>query len=178
MCHYSILSEQKPNICNSDSTDAESKKNRHWQLLWMLPFFFYAVCSFTLYTTPEKDLDQADWNTVRLERHYKNLAEERFQMECDYLGIKGERKKKARELFELSQQQRELVKKKRLERKITARGAIQKLNQIDIKYYEKLAPLIAGKKNNTKLGRILDKLRKKSTDQCDQWPGCIHRIQQ
>jgi hypothetical protein len=83
-------------------------------------------------------------------------------MECDYLGIKGERKKQAREFSEVSQQQRKLVKEKRLERKITARGAIQKLNQIDIEYYEKLAPMIAGKKNNTKLGRILDKLRKKS----------------
>ena len=83
-------------------------------------------------------------------------------MECDYLGIKGERKKQASELFELSQQQRKLVKQKRLERKITARAALQKLNQIDIEYYEKLAPVIAGQKNNTKLGRILNRLREKN----------------
>ena len=141
------------------------KKIRHWQLLWMPPFFLYTVCPFTLYAMPERDLEEGDWYTPRQERQYENLVEERFQMECDYLGIKGERKKQARELFELSQQQRELVKEKRLERKITARGVIQKLNQIDIEYYEKLAPLIAGKKNNTKLRRILDRLRKKSDGQ-------------
>ena len=131
-------------------------------LLRLYHFCLLMVLPLSLYAKAERDLHEGDWNTPGLERHYKNLVEERFQMECDYLGIKGERKKQARDLFEQSQQQRQLVKKKRLEREITARDALQKLNQIDIEYYEKLAPVIAGKKNNSKLGRILDELRVRS----------------
>ena len=88
-------------------------------------------------------------------------------MECDYLGIKGDRKNKARKLFTISQQQRELIKENKAEGKLSVPHAIQKLNQIDIEYYEKLTPLISGKKNKTRLERLLDKLRIRSNGQAN-----------
>ncbi|HUU29119.1 MAG TPA: hypothetical protein VM123_15030 [archaeon] len=132
---------------------------------WVLHFFFYTLCSFVLYARPERDLDEADWNTPRPERQYKSLEEERFQMECNYLGIKGERKKKAREFFEFSQQQRELVKENTSAGKLTLTSAIKKLNRIDIEYYEQLTPLVSGKKNKARLEGILDKLREMGNGQ-------------
>jgi len=86
-------------------------------------------------------------------------------MECNYLGIKGERKKKAREFFEFSQQQRELVKENTSAGKLTLTSAIKKLNRIDIEYYEQLTPLVSGKKNKARLEGILDKLREMGNGQ-------------
>ena len=140
-------------------------KNRRWQILWLLHFYSYLVFPFSLCAGDGRDLEEEGLYIPRPEKRYESLVEERFQMECDYLGIKGNRKKKARQLFEISQQQRELVERNKASGKQQVARAIDKLNRIDIEYYERLIPLVSGRKNRTRLGRILDTLRKKNDRQ-------------
>ena len=123
------------------------------------------VCPFVLKADQRRGNDLEDLEFPHHKYEYENYAEERFQMECDYLGIKGGKKKKACKLFEASQQQRELVKENKSEGKLTVTRAIKKLNQIDIEYYEQLRPLVSGKKHKARIERILDKLRKRSDGQ-------------
>jgi len=140
-------------------------KNRCWKILWLLQFYSYLVFPVSLCAGDGRDLDEEDLYIPRPEKRYESLVEERFQMECDYLGIKGHRKKKARQLFEISQQKRELVEKNKVSGKQQVTRAIGKLNRIDIEYYERLAPLVSGRKNRTRLERILDTLRKRNDRQ-------------
>ncbi len=106
-----------------------------------------------------RDHEVESWNPNDSPKKYRNLAEERFSMECDYLGIDGERVEVARRLFDTLLAQRQAVDSARSTGGLSRVGAIESINKIELAYYLKLKDLVTGKRNLGRIGRMIAKVR-------------------
>jgi len=121
-----------------------------------------------LYSADSKDPLADSWAPNDMPKQYKNLVEERFGMECDYLDINGERTGVARELFDSMQVAKEKLGHERSSGIISRVVAINKLNSIELAYYLELKELVRGKRNLGRIGRMIVKLRARNASGCKQ----------
>lgn len=120
-----------------------------------------AMIAFPMHSYPahSRDTITDSWAPNDTQKRYKSLAEERFSMECDYLGIDGQRTRAARELFETMLVARRKVDSERSRRIVTRSGAIEAINKIDLAYYLELKELVSGRRNLDRIGRMIVKVR-------------------
>ncbi len=120
-----------------------------------------AVIVFPLqvYPATSGDVIQENWAPKDTQRRYKNLAEERFNMECDYLGINGGRLKGVRKLFDKMLISRERVNSAHYRGDMTRDEAIELLNRLDLEYYLELEELVRGERNLGRIRRMIVKVK-------------------
>ena len=97
------------------------------------------------------------WDSGPPESRFENMAEERFQMECHYLGIDGERRDQARKLYDALLKSRDRVIDSRDRGDLTRIEAIAKLNLLDVEYYHDLRTRVKGKRNQERLEKMIAK---------------------
>ena len=85
-------------------------------------------------------------------------------MECDYLGIGGERKDQARKLFERLMAGRERIIDEREKGGITRAEAITRIDSLDVEYYGQLKESVKGRRNLERLERMIRKAVSRSAD--------------
>ena len=134
-----------------------------------------SMIAFPAYLFPGSLLDDGaeSWTPNDSPKSYRNLAEERFSMECDYLEIGGERVKAARLLFDTMLAERQEVDSARAEGSISRVRAIGSINKIELAYYLKLKNLITGKRNLGRIGRLIAKVR--GRNECRNKPPALTR---
>jgi hypothetical protein len=129
----------------------------------ILLLMLIAIPSY-LYSADSGDTIAENWTPNDTPKQYKNLAEERFSMECDYLDIGGERTGVARELFDAMLVAKGKLASERSQGSISRVGAIERLNSLELEYYLELKELVSGRRNLDKIGRMIVKVRARNTN--------------
>ncbi len=146
----------------AESTMCSSRK--HKTILMVILLSSAIVIPLYLYSADSRDAIDESWAPNDTPKHYKNLAEERFSMECDYLGIDGGRVGPARELFDTLLVAKGKLDADRSEGSISRVGAIERLNRVELAYYLKLKELVTGERNLARIGRMITKVRARNTN--------------
>ena len=120
-------------------------------LFWSMVFCHPSIID----ALPDRGFSDEDWEGPRRKREYQNLQEERFQMECEYLGLKNKQKKKARPLYDEAQKKKDKIKFELNTCLLKHQNACNRLKKIEKDYFEKLSALL-NEKQKKKLKKLLE----------------------